>query len=377
MVRDVKSKITEEKGVDPASQRLFCTGKALEDSKPLATYLSEGAFLVLMVTKAIKPHHLQAKPRPPAASSSTQSQRSASPAQAPVPVEAGTSAGVEQITQPPAPAPARTGAIEREGGVTPDQALVTQIMAMGFPEDQVRAALVAAFNNISVATEYLMMGIPDHVDHFQTIDTAGGGGSIGIEGGLDSGSATHPSQTPSAPGRAVGEPPGAPERQHNHLNFMRFHPQFAQIRQLVQENPNVLPNILQQLGQQSTDLVQMINDHPDDFVRLMNEPLEEEDIAMGELHTDGQSEIFLEGFEDGEEGDLEDEGDEGGDEEAEGGLPAQGGAVMVELTTAEAEDVENLMAMVPSATRDQVLEAYMACDKNAELAVNLLFEATL
>ncbi|CAM9100739.1 unnamed protein product [Discosporangium mesarthrocarpum] len=236
---------------------------------------------------------------------------------------------------------------------------------------QVRMALVAALGNVNVATDFLMEGIPQHIDHFQTMETTGTGGSVGIQGSPSPGALSSNLESAAALGGAAGAAPGSSSSgQSNVLNFMRFHPQFNQIRQLVQENPAMLPNVLQQLGEQSEDLIALINQHPDDFVRLMN-TLPEEDwaVSMGE------------GAEGGDEGDtplgaFDMEGSSEMDgESVEGERSASG--VTVELTSEEAEAVENLIAMVPGASRDDVLEAYMACDKNVEMAANLLFEGTM
>ncbi len=40
------------------------------------------------------------------------------------------------------------------------EAKVRDLVDMGFPEDQCRAALAAAYNNSERAVEYLMTGIP-------------------------------------------------------------------------------------------------------------------------------------------------------------------------------------------------------------------------
>lgn len=52
---DVKAKITEVRGEDPATQLLICGGKTLKDDDPLATSVAAGGFLVLMVKKVRTP----------------------------------------------------------------------------------------------------------------------------------------------------------------------------------------------------------------------------------------------------------------------------------------------------------------------------------
>lgn len=87
-------------------------------------------------------------------------------------------------------------------------------MSMGFPREQCQAALAAAFNNSERAVEYLLNGIPS--------------ASQSSAGGL------------------------------NALQGITSLPQFDQIRQMIQNDPNSLPTILQQLAQTSPQLYSLI-----------------------------------------------------------------------------------------------------------------------
>jgi len=86
-------------------------------------------------------------------------------------------------------------------------------MSMGFPREQCVAALRAAFNNSERAVEYLLNGIPV-------------GGAQGAPGGQ-----------------------GVPA-----LQALSELPQFEMIRQAVQQDPNALPIILEQLATTSPEV---------------------------------------------------------------------------------------------------------------------------
>lgn len=112
---------------------------------------------------------------------------------------------------------------------------------MGFPEEECRAALRAAFGNSGVAVEYLMNGIPPQVQQ------SSGGASASVSG---------------TTGGSMDE--------------LRRHPQLNMLKRLVQENPAALGRVLEAIGQQSPQLLQAIHADQPAFLALMNEPIVED-----------------------------------------------------------------------------------------------------
>ena len=59
------------------------------------------------------------------------------------------------------------------------------------------------------------------------------------------------------------------------LEDFRGHPQFNDLKRLVQRDPTQLSRVLQMIGQQSPNLLARIHENQGDFIALMNEPVDE------------------------------------------------------------------------------------------------------
>ncbi|KAK7896559.1 hypothetical protein WMY93_021884 [Mugilogobius chulae] len=205
-------------------------------------------------------------------------------------------------------------------------AMVTEMMLMGYEREQVVAALRASFNNPDRAVEYLLTGIP----------------------GIDQGQATAPEAAlpsarrdvvpPSAPANTGSAPSAAGG---NPLDFLRNQPQFQTMRQLIQENASLLPALLQEIGRENPDLLQEISNHQQEFIQMLNEPNPGSAPAAG-----------------------------GGGGSGRGG--SAGGQNYIQITPQEKEAIERLKAL--GFPEGLVVQAYFACEKNENLAANFLLQ---
>ena len=171
------------------------------------------------------------------------------PAAAPAAPTAAASTAASTTTTAAAPAPSAT---TTESSSAADDEFPTEVInnlkALGFPESDCRACLRASNGNPDVAVEFLMNGIPPGI----SAATASASGSSSA--GASSSSATTTTGT------------GA-------LEALRHHPQFNDLKRLVQTNPNMLSAVLQQIGQQQPELLQAINANQAEFLQMMNEPV--------------------------------------------------------------------------------------------------------
>eukprot|EP01041_Mallomonas_annulata_P001797 gene1797-3486_t len=228
LILAVKEKIAVEKqDLQADRQKLIHAGKVLKDSSSLLEAgITENEFLVCMVTKeTAKPKQAVA----PAAAAPTPAPVSA---QAP-PVAAPTLATATP-TQTSAPIPTPNAPV----AVPLSAEAIQQLIDMGFPEAEARSALRAAQGNTDLAVEFLMSGIPE--------------------------------ERVASPRGAVSSPASDA---NNPLAQLRQHPQFEQLKGLVQSNPAALPQVLELIGRQNPELLQLIHSHQEQFLQMMNEPM--------------------------------------------------------------------------------------------------------
>ncbi|KAJ6171696.1 UV excision repair protein (RadW) [Penicillium chermesinum] len=346
-VRQVKEKIAQVKGGYEAERT-----KILQDDKTVESYnIQEKDFLVCLPSKQPK----TASSSTPQAPSTPAARAPASTPAAPPPrplllalLQLPRSLLRLHLPTNPSQAPAFNDPSALAMGSAAESA-VTQMEAMGFARSDIDRAMRAAFFNPDRAIEYLLTGIPDNVQQEQqqnqqaqqaeratgetpaaaTTPAAGGnaaeeplnlfeaaaqategGGGRGSRGGAGAG---------AGGGDALGS-----------LDFLRSNPHFQQLRQLVQQQPQMLEPILQQVAAGNPQIAQIIGQNSDRFLELLSEDLEEDEA------------------------------------------PLPPGTQAIQVTEEERDAIERLCRL--GFPRDSVIQAYFACDKNEELAANFLFD---
>ncbi|KZT10724.1 UV excision repair protein Rad23 [Laetiporus sulphureus 93-53] len=384
-VGDLKNKIHESQGHSVESQKLIYSGKILPDAKTVEECaIKEKDFLVLMVSKP-KP----APTTPPSTSTAVSSPEVATPAAQPAPETTSPAPSASSApsvlpapavpavsTAPSAPAaapqppnaplltPAQATPVsapaERAFGDSSTfltgeelQSTIQNMMEMGFERDQVMRALRASFNNPDRAVEYLFSGIPSHLEA-----TAAGGQPAAaqpVPGESAPAAAPAPPAQPAQPAPASNAPQNLfqlaqqQQQQQHHPNpagaaggapagldmgALQNHPQMQQLRELVAQNPQLVQPLIQQLAASNPQLAQLLAQNPEAFLQLLG-------------------------------------GAEGFDFDGEEGVPP--GAHVINITEEEQAAIQRLEAL--GFSRQAVIEAYFACDKNEELAANYLFES--
>ena len=67
--------------------------------------------------------------------------------------------------------------------------------------------------------------------------------------------------------------------------MLRQHPQFTALRIMVQQNPQMLQPVLQQLGQQNPEILRVIQQNQQAFIQMLNEPVSQAQLAQAQAQA--------------------------------------------------------------------------------------------
>ncbi|KAK3692901.1 XPC-binding domain-containing protein [Podospora appendiculata] len=372
LISAVKQKISDEQGWDPKLQKLIYSGKILKDDDTVESCkIEEKGFVVCVVNKP-KP-----APAPAAATGSSSAAPPATPAPASsstlappaAPTQSSADASAAASAAPSTPTPVRTAPAEAAAAPATNDPnalamgeqrteAIANMEAMGFERSQIDAAMRAAFYNPERAVEYLLTGIPDNLQPPPAAQPARAGSAAPASGvpaaaadasdlslNVDDdgnvnlfdlaaqhrpGTGARGGNNAAAAAAAVAAAAAGQQQGLGNLDFLRHNAQFQQLRQVVQQQPQMLEPILEQLGAGNPQLAQLIAQNPDQFLSLL--------------------------------------GERAGDDDA----PLPPGAHQISVTEEERDAIERLIHL--GFTQDQAVQAYFACDKNEELAANFLFD---
>ncbi|KAG9125116.1 hypothetical protein FRC07_008912 [Ceratobasidium sp. 392] len=372
-VLELKEKVKESQGHAVETQKLIYSGKILADDKTVESLnIKEKDFLVVMVSKP------KAAPAASSSAAAAPAPVPSAPSPAPAPAAAPAPAPSEDVAMTPAEQPAASVASEPAPAASAQAAFgdtgsfvtggalnasIENMLSMGFEREQIMRALKASFNNPDRAVEYLLNGIPEHLAReaappaaapaaappastpaaapapaapaaaAPTTPAAGGGASAPLNLFAQAAAQAQGGGAAAAPGAGAGAGAGAGSAPS--LEDLRNSPMLQNIQRLVAQNPAMIQPLIQQLAQANPAIAEQLTQNPELLYQLLG------GIPPGE----------------GEEG-----------EEV---YPP--GTHVVNITPEEAAAIERLQAL--GFSRQQVIEAYFTCDKDEDLAANLLFDS--
>lgn len=142
------------------------------------------------------------------------------------------------------------------------------------------------------------------------------------------------------------------------LNSLMSQPQFRQIQDLIQQSPHLLSSTIEALASSDPEMYNFITDNPDIFVSALSHPPQ----AGGRSQSGGQQPSSRSGGAGGQQA----------VQNPSGRQQPEVHQVLVDVSEHDKEAIERLKEL--GFSEYLAVQAYMACDKDEQLAANLLFQ---
>ena len=319
-VKDLKIAFEQKHGFDASSLKLLYSGAVLDDTKTLNSYNIKTNCVLIMMNAKTKPINVPQNEPP------KEQQQQNPPQTVPQPQQQTTNTTTNDQNQQPSQKPQK-----------PKQDYsneIKQLTDMGFGKEESENAIKAARGQVEIAVEFLYNGIPDYLP---------------IDDDEDNGNDNNDND------------------EGNNVNAnLKAMASFVKVA--CSQDPSALGSIMQEIAENDPDTFKLIQDNEEEFKRLILEPITNTDLQ-----------VFQEMQQQMHGGDIEMEDEYQPNEEYHPQLHQQQHhhhhqPGTIELTKEEFEAVQRLKVL-GNFSEDEVVQAYLACDKNEEQAANLLFES--
>jgi len=318
-ILSLKEEVARRNNIEASSVRLAFSARVLKDDDTIeSSKLKENCTIIAVFSKpkaAPKPAPEPAAPEPKPEEPKPEEPKPEEPKpEEPKPEEPKPEEPKPAEPKPAEPAP-EPRAVPQELPV--DEEKVSSLMAMGFGRDECLKALRLAYNNSERAVQFLIDGMPsesepeEHMDDSDPVEPGGGA----LPGPVDSRALFH--------------------------NLIRD-PQFQQLRTVIQRNPALLESLMSQFQQTNPAIYNLLVENREEFSQWLTEGAS----ATGDAST----------------------GPAPGP--VPGPAPAPAGRIRLNLSDEDRAAVQTLVEM--GFDEGEAVQAYLACEKNLELAANLL-----
>jgi UV excision repair protein RAD23 len=336
-VEQLKKLVEEKHGFDSTTMKLLFTGIILEDKKTLSEYNMKepNAYIVTMLNIKVKPKNLvkeeekvEEKPLIKPLEKELISNKK----------ETNSSNSDKQIVS--------TSSVP----IKDYASQIKQLVDMGFTEDMAKNAINAANGDIPTAIDFLYSGIPAGANK------------------------ANPALSEFLDENEEEEQEGPLELNGDAMNNIDLNDPNALknissvVKVIINQDPDQLQNLLEDIEEINPEIIEFIKNNENEFKNLISKPIANEDIMVFNQLMGG----------------AEEEGNEEDELVAEGIHNILGNAANfntnmntnltanVNFTQSERESIERIKAL--GFSEMDVVQAFIACDKNEEMTANFLFE---
>lgn len=329
-IKELKDLTEKKHNIQADSIKLVFNGVVLKDESTVASYnINDGNVLVMMVskTKAVnKPVVEEPKEQKTTTTTTTTTNN--------------INSGIGNNTQPIISQTTVPTNNLNTGGVSNTQTQpqpnytneINSLVEMGFPKDYSETAIKAARGNVTLAIEFLYNGIPENLPLDNPVPQNNNQGGSNLNSGESSQGGSQPTTSLEAVRRIA-----------------------AIIKVMCANDPSSLQNIILTLQQTRPELIELIKQHEAEFKQILQSPVTEEDLSA---FSQFNNEIGL--------------GQGSGSGSGSGGRSRGGNQNVITLSKPEFDAIQRLKEF--GFSEMDAAQAYFACDKNEEMAINFLFE---